>query len=173
VSLSLDSQQEILTKWRMAEAKTGAAPTRSELEALAAFRHALRVFLAFSERNAKRHGLTTQQHQALLSIKAGYPSRTTVTVRELANHLLLKHHSTVELAGRLEKAGLIKKQISAADRRVVMLSLTSKADRILGRLSTDNLDALRRVSPIITELKRALDHASEGLIGIRQETRAP
>jgi DNA-binding MarR family transcriptional regulator len=137
------------------------ATPRKRLEALAAFRFALRRFLAFSERNAKRFGLTPQQHQALLSIKAGYVGRDTITIGELAEHLLLKHHSAVELADRLEKAGLVKRSRSKLVRTsVVMLSLTPRAETVLARLSLDNIDALRHASPAIVELMRALDRAS-------------
>ena len=44
-----------------------------DYEALAAFRYALRRFVAFSETEAKAAGLTPRQHQALLAIK-GTPS---------------------------------------------------------------------------------------------------
>lgn len=138
-----------------------AALPRKRLEALAAFRLALRRFLAFSERNAKRFGLTPQQHQALLSIKAGYAGRDRITVGELAAHLVVKHHSAVELADRLEKAGLVERARSKLARTsVVMLSLTPRAETVLARLSLDNLDALRGASPAIAELMRALDRAT-------------
>lgn len=131
------------------------------LEALAAFRLALREFLVFSERNAKRLGLTPQQHQALLSIRAGYPNKTRITIGELAKHLLLKHHSTVELAGRMEKAGLVRRTTSGTDKRIVLLELTEKAEPLLAALSRDNLDALRRAAPAITELMRSLSRELE------------
>ncbi|MDE2109881.1 MAG: MarR family transcriptional regulator [Alphaproteobacteria bacterium] len=131
-----------------------------KLVALANFRHTLRKFLAFSERNARRLGLTPQRHQALLSIKAGYAGRTAITVRELAEHLLLEHHTTVELAGRLKMAGLIKKSTLNSDRRVVLLSLTARAERLLNMLSRDNLDALRHTSPVFIDLIHALNCAA-------------
>jgi hypothetical protein len=75
------------------EQREGPRPiVKADYEALAAFRHALREFLDFSQAAARRAGLTPQQHQALLAIK-GYPGREVVTVRELAERLLLRHHS--------------------------------------------------------------------------------
>src|SRR4051812_37547371 len=40
-----------------------------DFEALAEFRFQLRLFLAFSEANAHKNNLTSQQYQALLTIK--------------------------------------------------------------------------------------------------------
>ncbi|MGH6871082.1 MAG: MarR family winged helix-turn-helix transcriptional regulator [Rhizomicrobium sp.] len=129
---------------------------RADYEALAAFRHSLRRFLAFSEDNAKAVGLTPQQHQALLSIKAGYEGRSTINVGELAGHLLIEKHSAAELVDRLEKAGLVKRGKSKIDRRVVMLTVTAKGERLLDALSKDNLSELRMAAPIVTALVKRL-----------------
>jgi hypothetical protein len=58
---------------RKGAAKRGAVAT-ANYEALAEFRYALRKFQAFSEDAAVRSGLTSQQNQALLSIK-GAPEK--------------------------------------------------------------------------------------------------
>lgn len=129
---------------------------RTDYEALAAFRHSLRRFLAYSEDNARSVGLTPQQHQALLSIKAGYEGRQSINVGELAAHLLIEKHSAAELVDRLEDAGLVKRGKSKTDRRVVMLTVTPKGERMLDALSQDNLRELRMAAPIITTLVRRL-----------------
>jgi DNA-binding MarR family transcriptional regulator len=144
----------------MGRNRNSTGPTGAELEALAAFRHALRQFLATTERNAERRGVTPQQHQALLSIRSGYPGRSTITVSELANHLLLKHHSAVELAGRMEKAGLIVRMESKTDRRATLLRLTDKAETILMAISRESLQTLDRSAPAIANLMSALGRAS-------------
>ncbi len=61
----------------------------TDYQRLAAFRHALRRFLAFSEAAARGAGITPQQHQALLAIK-GAPDPAAVTVGDLAQQLLLQ-----------------------------------------------------------------------------------
>jgi len=129
---------------------------RTDYEALAAFRHSLRRFLAYSEDNARSVGLTPQQHQALLSIKAGYEGRQSINVGELAAHLLIEKHSAAELVDRLEDAGLVKRGKSKTDRRVVMLTVTPKGERMLDALSRDNLRELKMAAPIITTLVRRL-----------------
>jgi DNA-binding MarR family transcriptional regulator len=133
---------------------------RTDYEALAAFRHSLRRFLALSEDNARSVGLTPQQHQALLSIKAGYEGRQTINVGELAAHLLIEKHSAAELVDRLEDAGLVKRGKSKTDRRVVMLTVTPRGERLLSALSQENLRELRMAAPIITTLVKRLPKAS-------------
>ena len=61
---------------------------RADYEALASFRFAVRRYLAFTEAGARSVGLTTQQHQALLAIKAHSFSRP-MSVGDLAGELLL------------------------------------------------------------------------------------
>lgn len=133
---------------------------RTDYEALAAFRHSLRRFLAFSEDSARSVGLTPQQHQALLSIKAGYEGRQSINVGELAAHLLIEKHSAAELVDRLEDASLVKRGKSKTDRRVVMLTVTPKGEKLLSALSQDNLRELRMAAPIITSLVKRMPKAS-------------
>ena len=64
--------------------------TKDDYVRLAKFRYAIRRFLAFSQKNAERHGLTPQHQQALLSIRS-FPDRDKVTVGELAEHLCIRH----------------------------------------------------------------------------------
>ena len=89
---------------------------KAQYEALAAFRHALRKFLRFSETAAQAAGVTPQQHQALLAIK-GFPGRDQVTVGELAERLQLRHHSVVGLIDRLVLEKLVIRLPSPKDRR--------------------------------------------------------
>jgi DNA-binding MarR family transcriptional regulator len=117
--------------------------SKSDYEGLAAFRHALRQFMAVSEANARGVGLTAQQHQALLSIKGGYAGREEISIGELAEHLLVRNHSAVELVDRLVKAELVTRTPSTEDRRRICLSITPKGEAILGRLSGANLAELR------------------------------
>jgi DNA-binding MarR family transcriptional regulator len=130
----------------MARAKTLSA---DDYRKLAAFRLALRRFVSFAEANARQVGLTPQQHQALLSIKGGYPGRQQITIGELADHLLLKHHSAVELAERLVRGGLVARQPSPTDRRRILLSVTAKGEALLAQLSEANLAELRAASGLM------------------------
>lgn len=127
------------------------ALAKAEYEILAAFRYTLRHFLDFSRGAAEAAGLTAQQHQALLAIK-GYPGREVITVGELAERLAIRHNSGVELIDRLAALGLVERRHDTADRRLVLLSLTPQADRLLATLSAAHRDELRRLRPALTDL---------------------
>jgi DNA-binding MarR family transcriptional regulator len=121
-----------------------------DYEALAAFRHALRRFVTFSETEAKAAGLTPQQHQALLAIK-GRPTHPDsldgMWIGEIAGNLLIRHNTAVELVDRLAEAGLVQRQPDPADRRRILVRLTDQAELLLRRLSTAHLRELRAIRP--------------------------
>jgi DNA-binding MarR family transcriptional regulator len=125
--------------------------TQRDYELLADFRGVLRRFLSFSEDAARRAGLTPRQHQALLAIK-GSPGRAAVNVGELADRLHLHHHSAVELADRLVRAGLVTRVHDTLDRRRVWLKLAGKGEARLAALSAIHLDELRRARPVLRRL---------------------
>ena len=130
--------------------------TRADFEALASFRYAVRRYLAFAEAGARTVGLTSQQHQALLAIKVHSVTRP-MSIGDLASELLLKHHSTVELVGRLEKAGYTQKIVDVEDRRRALISLTSKGEGVLAALSANNLRELRLIAPAFSGLLGQLE----------------
>ena len=103
-----------------------------QYRALADFRYELRRFLRYSEDVTRRHGVTPLQYQLLLQIK-GYPGDAEATVGGLAERLQAKHHGAVALVSRCEDAGLVKRRVSADDRRAVVVELTPKGDRLLER----------------------------------------
>lgn len=130
--------------------------TSGDYEALASFRHAVRRYLAFAEAGARSVGLTSQQHQALLAIKAQAVTRP-VSIGDLAAELLIKHHSAVELVGRLEKAGFTQRSADIEDRRRVLVSLTEAGEGVLAALSVNNLQELRVVAPAFSGLLGQLE----------------
>lgn len=127
--------------------------TKADYEMLAAWRQALRRFLAFSRAAAEHEGIPPQQHQALLTIK-GFPGRERVTIGELADHLLLRHHSAVGLVDRLVRQRLVRRVPSDTDRRRVHVALTPAGEAIVQRLSAVHLEELRLLSP---QLRRLVD----------------
>ena len=74
---------------------------------LAGFRHALRRFLAFSDVAAQTVGITSQQYQAMLAIAAS--DGEAMTMKELAEEMLLKPNGAVQLIDRLEGLGLVSR----------------------------------------------------------------
>ena len=117
---------------------------------LADFRFALRRFVAFSEGKALDCGLTPQQHQALLAIRAAPEGRATIGY--VAERLILKPHSASGLVDRLEALGLLKRAPSASDRRQSILRLTAESEAVLQRLSATHREEIRRLRPLLTGL---------------------
>ena len=116
----------------------------AEYRRLLGFRNGLRRFLHWSEEQAKAAGLTPAQHQLLLAVRGhdGDP-----TISDLADHLLLRHHSTVELLDRAERAGFVRRETDAADHRIVRVHLIASGARRLAGLSAVHLEELARLAP--------------------------
>lgn len=114
----------------------------SEYAALAEFRRSIRGFLRGSDGAAESTGLEPQQYQMLLAIR-GLPRRANATIRELANRLLLRHHSAVGLIDRLEAHGYVRRNRSGRDQRQVCVTLLPKGRRALERVVNERLHELR------------------------------
>jgi DNA-binding MarR family transcriptional regulator len=106
---------------------------KTEYEAIAAFRYAIRRYLRFSEQAARAAGITPQQHQLLLAIK-GFPNRERATISELADRLQMRQHSMVGLVDRTEAQGLVRREHGVVDRRQVFVSLTADGEQKLRHL---------------------------------------
>lgn len=113
---------------------------------LLGFRNGIRRFLRWSEEQAVAVGLTPSQHQLLLAIR-GHDGDASPTVGDIADHLLLKHHSCGELINRAENAGLVERRPDADDHRVVRIVLSDRATSVLESLSSQHLAELRRLEP--------------------------
>jgi DNA-binding MarR family transcriptional regulator len=125
--------------------------SRSEYGNLLEFRTALRRFERWSEDQARQAGLTSAQHQLLLAIK-GHADERGPTIGDVAEHLIVRHHSAVGLVDRAVEAGLIVRIRDTVDSRAVRLALTDRgADRI-EQLSELHLAELRRLAPALRHL---------------------
>jgi DNA-binding MarR family transcriptional regulator len=113
------------------------------LRQLAHFRYRLRKFLRFSERAARSNGLTPQQHELLLGI-AGFTGQGWATVSELAEFLQERHNAVVGLVQRAERCGLVRKDHSADDHRVVRVYLLPKGQKLLAKLTELHQREVRR-----------------------------
>jgi DNA-binding MarR family transcriptional regulator len=129
----------------------------ADYRALAAFRHEIRKFIAFSEHAARAAGVEPQQHQLLLAVR-GLPEGLRPTIGVIAERLCVKHHTAVALADKLEAAGLIQRERSAEDRREVLLRLTRNGDALLRALSSLHHQQLQTAGPaVIVALQKVLD----------------
>ena len=125
--------------------------TDSDYARLLAVRTALRRFEHWSAEQAAGQGLTASQHQLLLAVRGHSDSRGP-TIREVAQYLLIRHHSAVELCDRTQAAGLLTRQPDADDHRVVRLELTRAGARALDALSAVHLDELANLAMLFETL---------------------
>jgi DNA-binding MarR family transcriptional regulator len=115
--------------------------TDEDYERLLEFRIGLRRFLRWSETQAAAAGLTPAQHQLLLAIR-GHPDPAGPTIGDVADALLLRHHSAVGLVDRAAAAHLVRRRPDAQDHRVVRLALTATGSKHLARLTSAHLAEL-------------------------------
>ncbi|HET7490049.1 MAG TPA: MarR family winged helix-turn-helix transcriptional regulator [Acidimicrobiales bacterium] len=113
-----------------------------DFERLLAFRDGLRRFLRWSDDQARAVGLTGAQHQLLLAVRG---HRGSPSIGEVAHHLLLRHHSAVELVDRTVAAGLLERVGDAGDQRVVRLVLTPAGAEKVEALAAAHLEELSRL----------------------------
>jgi uncharacterized protein YeaO (DUF488 family)/DNA-binding MarR family transcriptional regulator len=112
---------------------------------LLGLRTGLRHFEAWSAQQARAAGLTPAQHQLLLAIR-GHGDPDGPTIGEVADYLLLRHHSAVGLVDRAETAGLVRRTRGEDDHRVVRLHLTEDGAARLEALSELHLEELARLA---------------------------
>jgi DNA-binding MarR family transcriptional regulator len=105
------------------------SPTAKEAARVADFRVALRRFLHDTERVAREVGITPRWYLLLLLIKGAPDLSERSTVTELSERLRLAQSSVTELVARAEQAGLVRREPSSEDGRVVHLRLTPEGER--------------------------------------------
>ncbi|KZM72748.1 MarR family winged helix-turn-helix transcriptional regulator [Nocardia terpenica] len=127
----------------------------ADYASLLEFRTALRRFERWSEQQARQVGLTPAQHQLLLAIK-GHAGEAGPTIRDVADSLVLRHHSVVGLVDRAVQAELVARVPDATDSRAVRLVLTRAGERCLGALSELHLTELQRLAPILEQVSTTL-----------------
>jgi uncharacterized protein YeaO (DUF488 family) len=117
----------------------------ADYQRLLKLRTSLRRYLHWSEQQAQAVGLTPAHHQLLLAIR-GHDDPRGPTIGDVAGYLLLRHHSTVELAQRVGALGLIQRVDDPDDGRVVRLKLTDKGAEALEKLASLHLEELTRLA---------------------------
>ncbi len=125
-----------------------------EYKALAEVRYRLRTFIGFSDEQARTVGLEPRQHQLLLAVR-GLPDELRPTIGTLAERLVVKHHTLVEMIDRLEAIDLVRREADAHDKRVVLVRITQRGLAMLDRLSLSHRGELAKTAPALLEaLKR-------------------
>lgn len=114
------------------------------LRRMALFRYQLRRFLRFSEHTARACGATPQQYQLLMGV-AGFTQDGSANISELAEFLQERHNAVVGLVARAVKRGLVRKDRSSNDKRIVRVSITRQGATVLLKIARQNLRELERV----------------------------
>jgi DNA-binding MarR family transcriptional regulator len=120
---------------------SGNGPSERDYQKLAEMRVRIREYLAWAEGNARQRGLTPTQVQFALAVRA-HDNPDGPTVTELAETLLLRHHSVVGLIDRTERAGLVRRERDAVNGSVVHVVLTDEGAEQLDELMQLHLDWL-------------------------------
>jgi DNA-binding MarR family transcriptional regulator len=123
--------------------------SKTEIEARSDFRHQLRMFERAGEDAARKYGVTFPQYLVLLHAK-GMAGRPWALIGELAQKMLLEHHSVVGLVSRCETAGLVKRKRSAEDARQVEVHLTAKGDRTMNSIAVAQSNEIKALNGYIS-----------------------
>ncbi|MGH2882606.1 MAG: MarR family winged helix-turn-helix transcriptional regulator [Solirubrobacteraceae bacterium] len=134
---------------------------QSDFEHLLELRTGLRRFLRWSEAQAKAAGLTPAKHQLLLAIR-GHPDPTGPTISEIADHLVLRHHSAVELIDRAAKDGLVERTPDPNNKSSVRVTLTRAGAAKLDGLAEAHLQEIAHLAPTMRTLWRELEKSADG-----------
>lgn len=129
---------------------------RSDFERLLELRTGLRRFLHWSEQQAKAAGLSPAKHQLLLAIR-GHPNPDGPTIGEIADYLLLRHHSAGELIHRAASDGLVKRTPDPTSKTTVRVTLTQAGIDKLDALAETHIQELAHLAPTMRTLWRALE----------------
>ena len=86
----------------------------------------------------------------------GLPAGREPSIREIAERMQLRHHSAVELADRLERRQLLRRERSRTDRRQVILHLTPRGEKILTQLAKQRISELRTAAPALVRALTAV-----------------
>jgi DNA-binding MarR family transcriptional regulator len=115
-------------------------------------REALRIFARRSEEVARRHGLTARSYTLLLMVKTGREGFHRATPDELERRLQLAKSTVAELLQRNEEQGLIRRELHPSRRGAIIVALTAKGERVLGRAFEELGTERGRLREILAEL---------------------
>jgi len=138
---------------------TEAGLETTSLRSLAEFRYQLRKFLSFSEMASERCGIGTQQYQ-LMQVIASTPEGKAPSISYVAERMVLRHNSTVELVDRAERSGLVRREQDERDLRRSLVLLTPLGKEMLQRLVQEHVAELAPKCDNLIQALQALQRTS-------------
>jgi DNA-binding MarR family transcriptional regulator len=129
----------------------------NRLHKLAEFRFQLRKFLRFSEVAAEAAGISVQQYQ-MLQVIAAMPPGHGASISYLAERMILRHNSAVELVDRAVRAGMVRRESDDEDLRRSIVRLMPEGEKMLEQLVPSHIHELdARGHDIIAALETLLE----------------
>ena len=138
------------------------------LSELAEFRYRLRKFLSFSEMAAESVGISAQQYQ-LLQVVAAVPEGQERSISYIADRMMVRHNSAVELVDRAEKSGLVRRIADESDHRRSLVTITERGGELLTLLVGQHLTEVESDGPELIRALRTLMGPRVGTKGKRVE----
>ena len=134
------------------------------LRKLAEFRFELRKFLRFSEIAAEAAGISVQQYQ-MLQVIAAVPEGQGASISYLADRMILRHNSAVELVDRAVRAGIVRRESDDEDLRRSIVRLMPEGEKALEQLVPSHLHELDlRGGEIIAALELLLESSENDAV---------
>lgn len=139
-----------------ARRKTGSAHgIPAKMMEVAEFRFRLRRFLSFSEAASEELGIPAQQYQ-LIQVIAAAPGGTPASITYIAERMLLRHNSAVELVDRAERSGLVRRVADETDHRRSLVEITAEAHAVLMQLVAKHVAELQKEGPALIRALREI-----------------
>jgi DNA-binding MarR family transcriptional regulator len=126
---------------------------------IAEFRAGLRRFLRASEEVSRRWGLTPQRYLLLLQVKGAPDGTERLSFTALAERMKVSPNTVTELVTRAEQAGLVRRERSGGDQRVVFVRLTEEGERRLLGVLEESDEARRELIGSFEELQKTFKTA--------------
>jgi DNA-binding MarR family transcriptional regulator len=134
----------------------GSPVSIDRLRQLADFRFQLRKFLSFSETASESAGVSAQQYQ-LLQVVAAVADGRGASISYLAERMILRHNSAVELVDRAVRAGLVRRESDEDDLRRSLVLMTPEGEQVLDLLVMKHLEELEmRGHEMMAAMERVL-----------------
>ena len=138
--------------------------SKNRLHKLAEFRFQLRKFLRFSEIASEAAGISVQQYQ-MLQVIAAMPDGQGASISYLAERMILRHNSAVELVDRAVRAGMVRRESDDEDLRRSIVKLMPEAEKVLAQLIPSHLHELdERGRDIIAALEILLESRETDIV---------
>ena len=127
----------------------------------AALYNIARTFTLFNRSFARcygRFGLTPAKLNVLMLVKHLGPEQG-LPQREIARRLIISGSDVTGLIDRLEKAGLLTRKVTSKDRRVKLVTISSKGSALLDKLWPVHMEQVEQLmSPLPKRQQQKLIH---------------